>query len=86
MTQQTWTIDGETFRAATQDEIKTLQDQSGAPHVMFACKCGHTYWTAKNIALSDSGGYNGARNIFYSGWPKPECACPPSNLVCIVAE
>lgn len=80
-----WIIKGKPHRPATEDEIKALQSLGGAPHVTFACMCGHGYWTAKNIALSNCGGYNGTRNIFYYGEGR-ECECPPCNLICVVVE
>lgn len=82
MTEQTWTICGKLFSKANAERIKQLRDLPGAPHVMFACLCGKGHWTAKNIALSSDGGYNGTRNIFYNG-DGPECSCSPSQLVCI---
>lgn len=79
-----WNFRGNKYRAANSQEIKALQDQPGAPHVLFACsQCGCGTWSAKNIALSNSGGYNGSRNIFYNG-DETECNCPPHKLVCIV--
>lgn len=79
-----WRIEGAKFRAAERWEIKSLQEQQGAPHVTFGCLCGKAHWTAKNLCLGDSGSYVPVRNIFYYG-DGPECACPPSQLVCIVA-
>lgn len=73
---ETVTIAGQVRRFANATEIEALRAEEGAPHVMFACTaCGHGYWTSKNIALGLSGGYNGARNIFYCG-DGPECSCP----------
>lgn len=78
-----WQINDEIYRKATKEEIAELQNLPGAPHVTFACNCGKTHWTAKNIALSSNGGYNGQRNIFFDG-EYPECKCPPTDLVCVV--
>lgn len=78
-----WTIRDRAFRRATPDEITSLQNQDGAPHVMFCCTCGHGSWSAKNLTLTRHGGYNGCRNIFYNG-DGPECTCPPTQLVCVV--
>lgn len=73
------------FRRANPDEIAELRAKPGAPHVMFGCKCGHSYWHAKNLALGVNGSYTQVRNIFYGG-EGPECSCPGSSLVCIVPE
>ena len=87
---QTWTFTDrlmnpqtKTYRAATQSEIQELQKLPGAPHVLFACKCGKSHWSAKNIALSDSGQYNQQRNIFFLG-DGLECSCSAKDLVCVV--
>lgn len=72
------------MREATKAEIELLRQQPGAPHVMFACRCGTTtLWHAKNLALSADGGYTGARNIFATG---PECQCPATDLYCVVED
>lgn len=80
---QTWNIDNQLYRAATKDEIAELQNLPGAPHVTFACNCGKTSWSAKNIALSSNGKYNGQRSIFFNG-EYPECPCNSNDLVCVV--
>lgn len=75
------------WRLANAEEIAALQEEPGAPHVTFGCTCcGMVNWSAKNIALSESGRYNGARKIFVSDWPRGECQCPPSALRCVVRE
>ena len=80
-----FTIDGQAFTVATYDQVDVLRNEPGAPHVMFACiECGMAYWTAKNLALTPSGHYNGTRNIFFCG-KGTECSCNPARLRCIVA-
>lgn len=82
----TFTIRGKAFRVANQAEINALQNQDGAPHVMFACtNCGLTHWTSKNIALGNHGGYTGTRNIFFAG-DSGECDCHVTFLRCIVPD
>lgn len=84
MKAERWIIRGNAYRKANEDEIKALRAEPNAPHVMFACQCGHGgLWSAKNIALSSTGHYNGQRNIFYCG-DIPECECPGDNIVCVV--
>ena len=84
MTHSTFNVRGLKYRLATQDEIKALQEQGGAPHVYFGCTaCGLGHWHAKNIALGSAGGYTGVRNIFYAG-DSAECQCDPNALRCIV--
>lgn len=73
------------YRLATSEEIESLQQLQGAPHVTFGCLCGLASWTSKNLSLTSAGGYNGARNIFYYG-DSPECSCPSYDLRCIVKE
>ena len=78
-----------TYRKATEAEIAALQDEPGAPHVTFMCKCGtDRTWSAKNIALSNAGGYSGARHIFYNHHESggAECKCPARDLYCVVED
>lgn len=69
-------------RLATPAEIASARDSGH--HVMIACtSCGDGLWSAKGLAISESGGYNGARNIFWHGAGK-ECSCDPSALRMVV--
>ena len=79
-----WNIDGQDYRRATSKEIENLRNEAGAPHVTFACLCGHKSWSAKNLTLTREGGFSPVRNIFYDWDNGPECSCPASNLVCVV--
>ena len=81
--EQVWRIEQRPHRRATAKEIEELQAAPDAPHVLFACECGCAWWSAKNIALSSKGHYNGLRSIFYHG-DEPECQCSTDRLVCVV--
>lgn len=75
------------WRLANAEEIAAMQAEPGAPHVSFGCThCGMVNWSAKNLALSPSGRYTGARNIFVIDWSKGECSCPASGLVCVTRD
>lgn len=78
---------GQGMRRASADEIAALRALEGAPHVTFGCMgCGMVNWSAKNLALSSGGQYNGARNIFVMDWKAGECECPAHMLRCVVNE
>ena len=50
-------------------------------HIGLTCKNHlHLRWSTKNIAPI------GARNIFYSSWPEPECACSCGDLIVLKDE
>ena len=72
------------FRRATQTEVDAARADRG--HALFACKCGKVGWSAKAIAMSSDGEYNGARNIFWFNWTEPESSCPASDLYHGVAK
>lgn len=75
------------YHRATEAEIAELIALPGAPHVTFGCShCGMVNWSAKNLALSPTGHYTGARNIFVIDWAKGECSCPASGLVCVTTD
>lgn len=80
-----WIIDGKPHVQANITDISKLQMLPGAPHVKFACLCGHGYWTSKNIALRHDGKWDGSRNIFHHG-RTPECSCSADKLVCVVEK
>ncbi len=76
---------GNKYRAMSAQEIDTAQNGFGK--VSFACRCGETGWMTKAIAVSNTGGYTGARNIFYTpGNGRPECRCPPRDLFAVTYE
>src|SRR4051812_4586952 len=66
-------------------------------HVIMTCKHHpNLRWNCKDIAFTDAGGYNGQRNIRFTGQlpgvrhsdgsgfcyqPADECSCPPSELI-----
>lgn len=83
--QQEWIIEGKPHVRATGEELVALDQMPGAPHVKFACLCGHGWWTSKNLTLTQDGGWNGTRHIFYQG-SNAECTCPSSQLVCVVEK
>lgn len=75
------------WRLGTSEEIAAARAEGGAPHVPFGCtNCGMVNWTAKNLALGDSGSYTGARNIFVMDWSRGECACQSHHLRFVVRE
>lgn len=72
------------WRLATPEEIAEVRESG--QHVTLACtECGHGPWSCKGLAISDRGGYNGARNIFYNGEGR-ECSCPSSALRMVTPE
>jgi len=82
MEKQNWI--GKDWRVAVADEIAALQALEGAPHVTFGCtECGMVNWSAKNLALSGDGCYNGMRNICNLG-DHFECDCASNLLRCVV--
>lgn len=57
-------------------------------HIPMTCENHPTLrWSCKSIAVTPTGRYNGARNIFYNGdgesYP-PECDCPASALIAAI--
>lgn len=47
-------------------------------HIALTCKNHpNLRWSTKNIAPI------GARNIFFSSWPEPECSCSGSDLIVV---
>ncbi len=51
-------------------------------HVSLTCKHHPDLrWSCKEIAWTDTGGYNNCRNIFFLTDDVSECTCPASDLL-----